>query len=108
MGWAGPLLSCDRIVASVYTLSKSRQVVTFSILTRLVILDKTSEAWVAVCVASTSDNKDESVAVAGFSGPGGRAVSDSGLGTSSNFSSILGVGDTCGVGEAEPRRNAVS
>lgn len=81
---------------------------TFFILTRLVILDKTSEAWVAVRVASTSGDKDESVAVAGFSGHGGGAVSDSELGTSSNFSSILGVGDTCGVGEAELRRNAVS
>jgi hypothetical protein len=46
--------------------------------------------------------------VAGFSGLGGGAVSDSGLGTSSNFSSMLGVGDRCGVGEAEPRQNAIS
>ena len=59
-------------------------------------------------MASTCGDKDESVALAGFSGLDGGAVSDSGLGTSSNFSSILGVGDTCGVGEAEPRLNAVS
>jgi hypothetical protein len=36
------------------------------------------------------------------------AGSNSGLGASSNFSSILDVGGTCEVGEAEPRQNAVS
>ena len=108
MGCVGAFLTCDRSVASVYTLSKSSRVVIFSILPRLVNLAKTSGEWVVVRIGWTSDARDERDAMDGVPDLGCRGGSDSGLGASSNFSSILGVGGICEVGKAEPRRNADS
>jgi hypothetical protein len=81
---------------------------TFSRSTRLVILDKSSDAGEVGCTSSTTIDEDESDTASIVGSLGGRAVSEPRPGTSSDFSLTSDSGSVFEVDKTEPGRNAVS